>query len=112
MRGFVVPVQPFATAALRRSVAAWLAVRIFVAVAIVFASELLGLVPPPHPVFLSPGAALTVVLIVAALGLLDAHRRNEDLFLANLGVSRSQIVVTAAIPALVFELVLLVGRQL
>ncbi|MDQ3310486.1 MAG: hypothetical protein M3497_10205 [Gemmatimonadota bacterium] len=108
MRSLVVRVQPFATAILYRSVAAWLGVRIFVAVAI----ALLGLVPPPHPVLLSPGAALTVVLVVAVLGLVDAHRRNEDLFLANLGVSRSRIVVTAAIPALVLELVVLVGGQL
>ena len=109
MGGFVVRIRPFATAVLYRSVLAWLGVRAFVAVVIVFVGGLI--VPPPHPVLLTPGAALTVVLIVAALGLLDAHRRNEDLFLANLGVSRSQIVVTAAIPALVFELVLLVGRQ-
>jgi lipopolysaccharide export LptBFGC system permease protein LptF len=81
-------------------------------VAIAYFNGLLGLVPPPHPVLLSPGAALTVVLVVAALGLVDAHRRNEDLFLANLGVSRSRIVVTAAIPALVLELVVLVGGQL
>jgi hypothetical protein len=110
MRDFLVPVQPFATAVLRRSVAAWLGVRIFVAVAIAFAGGLL--MPPPHPVLLSPGAALVVVLVVAVLGLLDAHRRNEDLFLANLGVSRSQIAFTAAIPAFVLETVLAAVKYL
>lgn len=80
--------------------------RIFVAVAIDFAGGL------PHPVLLTPGAALVVVLIVAALGLVDAHRRKEDLFLANLGVSRSQIILTAAVPALVIELVLAAVKYL
>jgi hypothetical protein len=104
MSGLVVRVQPFGTAVLRRSAFTWLAVRIFVAVCVAFLGELLVL--PPHPLLLSPVAGLGVVLTVGAIGLMDARRRNEDLFLANLGVSRTQIAVTAAMPALVLELLL------
>jgi hypothetical protein len=110
MRNVVVRVQPFAAALLGRSVFAWLGVRVFVAMCIAFLGEVL--VPPPNPILLSPGAALLVVLGVAALGLLDARRRNEDLFLANLGVSRAQIVFMAALPALVFEFVLAAVKYL
>ncbi|HEY3935755.1 MAG TPA: hypothetical protein VGL65_14170 [Gemmatimonadales bacterium] len=55
---------------------------------------------------LLPTTALAFALGVGALGLLDARRRNEYRFLANLGVSQIVILMLATIPALLGELAL------
>ena len=50
----------------------------------------------------------SVIVVVAAAGmvLIDARRRNEDLFLGNLGIGTRAIVVIAALPAIAIEVLL------
>ncbi|HXS23659.1 MAG TPA: hypothetical protein VN719_05490 [Gemmatimonadales bacterium] len=55
---------------------------------------------------LLPPSALALALGVGALGLLDARRRNEHRFLANLGISPFVIALLSTVPALVGELAL------
>lgn len=57
---------------------------------------------------LHPLAQVSLLVVVAGLVVADARRRNEDAFLANLGVSRWAIGVTGAGAALPFELVAIV----
>ncbi|HEX6090126.1 MAG TPA: hypothetical protein VFZ13_08200 [Gemmatimonadales bacterium] len=49
------------------------------------------------------GAAAWIVLVVAALGLLDIRRRNEHLLLANLGFRQRTLAILAGLPAFVGE---------
>lgn len=51
--------------------------------------------------------SVVAVAVVATLGLIDARRRNEDVFLANLGVGYPATLTVAAIPALCLEILLL-----
>lgn len=44
-----------------------------------------------------------VVLMTASLTLVDLHRRRELALLHNLGITTTRVVVTATIPALVLE---------
>jgi hypothetical protein len=48
-------------------------------------------------------ASLGLTVLVAALTLLDVRRRHETILLANLGVSRTAIVVVASLPPLALE---------
>jgi hypothetical protein len=50
------------------------------------------------------GSALWIVLVVVTICLLDARRRGERLFLANLGVPERGIALLAALPAIAGEL--------
>ena len=88
-----VPVRTFVIALLRRGAILWLLVRLMF-----FA------VSGRSSVSLLPTTALALALVVGAFGLLDARRRNEHRFLANLGVSQIVIAMLSTIPALVGEL--------
>lgn len=44
-----------------------------------------------------------IVVITASLTLVDLHRRRELALLHNLGISTSQAVMIAALPAIVLE---------
>ncbi len=55
---------------------------------------------------LSPTAVLLLTGFVAWLVIIDAGRRNELLFLANLGVTRYAIGSLAAVPAMTFEIII------
>ncbi len=56
---------------------------------------------------LAPPAAVALVGLVAGLALLDSKRRNEILFLANVGVPFSTLAFLAALPPAVIELLLI-----
>jgi len=55
---------------------------------------------------LTPFAALALAGLVYGLVLLDAGRRNELIFLANMGLGRVAIATLAAGPALFAEVIL------
>lgn len=55
---------------------------------------------------LAPVTVVALAAVVAALTLIDARRRNELLFLGNVGVSRGVIAGLAAIPVLAAEVIL------
>lgn len=80
------------TGILLRGALSWLIVRIGTAIAQVG----LG----------TPAVGLGVVGIAATIVLIDARRRREHLFLANLGVSQTPVWALAALAALVSEAVL------
>ncbi len=91
------PVQPFLRLLLQRAVGIWLGARLMLSfVAIPIDAPLLNL-----------RTSVVAVAVVAVLGLIDARRRNEDVFLANLGVGYPVILAVAAIPALCLEVLLL-----
>lgn len=58
------------------------------------------------PLGLDTRASLALVLVVGALSWLDTRRRNEDLLLANLGVSRGTVHGLGLAPPLVGEVLL------
>ena len=55
---------------------------------------------------LAPSAMLLLTGFVAWLVVIDAGRRNELLFLANLGVARYVIGSLAAVPSITFEIII------
>ena len=91
------PERSMAFALIRRGAILWLLARILVVVsgAGLSGHVSLGIFAP---------TALALSLAVGAMGLLDARRRNEHRFLANLGVSPVMIVLLSTIPALIGEL--------
>ena len=93
------PDRSMVIALLRRGAFLWLLARIMVAAsgAAVSGHISIGVFAP---------TALALSLAVGAFGLLDARRRNEHRFLANLGVSPFTIVALSTVPALIAELVL------
>jgi hypothetical protein len=58
----------------------------------------------PLTLAVTRGASVWIVLLVAALGLIEIRRRNAHLFLANLGVSQPTLAAIAATPALLGEI--------
>jgi hypothetical protein len=97
-----VPERSFAIALLVRAAVLWLVLRAVIGTASV-------IVPgqrPRGPFVLSIPASLGLVGIVGTLALLDARRRNEGRFLANLGVSEAVIVLLSMIPAAAAELLI------
>ncbi|HEU4800644.1 MAG TPA: hypothetical protein VFS94_08430 [Gemmatimonadales bacterium] len=64
----------------------------------------------PQPIVVPGRAALWLVLIVTAVGILELRRRNETLLLANLGVRRWLLALLCAAPAIVGELAIFWGQ--
>ena len=93
------PERSLTIALLRRGAILWLLARLMVL-------SLSGALSGRVAVGLLPPSALALALGVGALGLLDARRRNEHRFLANLGVSPIVIAVLSTVPALLGELAL------
>ena len=87
--------KPFTRALLLRGLAAWFAVRALAASAGLLEMNLLQ--------------AAFVTALAGVLVLLDAARRGEDLFLANLGIPLAALVAVGALPALLGELLLVVA---
>ena len=90
--------RPFRNSYLLRGGVAWLGVRFMGA----WAGIAIG----------NPLVSLIVVGAAAAMVLIDARRRNEDLFLGNLGIGTWAVLVIAGLPAVVIEATLhiAVGR--
>ena len=91
------PGRPFAGALLGRAAVFWAGCRLLVPLAVaVFSGSLTARdITEPRPA-LAP--------IVGCLGLIEARRRNEHIFLANLGVAQPAIALVSAAPALAGEL--------
>ncbi len=88
---------PFRNALLVRGFVVWLVLR--------FGAGLSG------GAVLHPLAQVALLAVVAGLVLADARRRNEDAFLANLGVSRWAIATTGALAPLPIEILALGWRS-
>jgi hypothetical protein len=97
------PPQPFASAIVARGVLLWAVLRLVVW----FLSAVTG-----GGTSLSGGAVLLLVLVAAVAAFLDTQRRNEVLFLANLGVGSIPIALLAGGPALLLELLIAFVRHL
>lgn len=69
------------------------------------AAGLLLLMESP-PLGLHTRASVALVLVVGAVSWLDTRRRNEDLLLANLGVSRGAVHGLGLAPPLIGEVLL------
>jgi hypothetical protein len=91
------PERLFAVALLRRALFLWIGVRLLVAVAGGGGVGGRGLLP------LAFRAAGLVVLAVTFLALLEARRRNEQVLLANFGVSQGTLVGISVLPAALAE---------
>ena len=94
-------VSPFPGVYFRRSVAYWVLAHLVKAVLLVVMTANAG--RPLDPTVLLPGGNPLVVLVVVGLGMLEARRRDEDLFLANLGYGRMVIAAYLALPAVALE---------
>ena len=101
----MLPAPHFARAILLRSLVIWVGVRAAASGAKNAIPADLSL-PPESPFALSPLGATGVLVTVVTLVLLDAGRRHELLFLANLGVGRVAVGGLAASAAGVAELLI------
>ncbi len=96
----------FARATLRRTAAIWLMMKLVVTGGAMAGQEA-GIEHPLRAALqLAPFAALALAGLVCGLVLLDAGRRNELIFLANMGVGRVVIGALAAGPVLFAEVIL------
>jgi membrane protein YdbS with pleckstrin-like domain len=91
------PERTLAVALLARATFLWLVLRAVIATFGVVTST-------RNPWVLTIPMALVLIGMVGGLSLLDARRRNEHRFLANLGVSQAMMVVLSMTPALVAEM--------
>ena len=57
----------------------------------------------PFTTAVTARAAAWIVLVAAALGLIEMRRRNEHLLLANLGFRQRTLAILAGLPALIGE---------
>lgn len=104
---WLVPPAPFGGVLLRRSMALWLVGRI-AAVVFVLLYELQygsGNVTAADTVHLGVTTSLAFSALMAGLTVLDVHRRHEATLLANLGLSRAGLALTAWITPLLLEIV-------
>jgi hypothetical protein len=104
----MLPARHFTRAILLRSLVIWVGVR-------AAATGAKNAIPPDlamprvSPWELTPAGSVGVVVVVVVLVLLDAARRHELLFLANLGVKRVAVGGLAASLAAVAELLVAVA---
>ena len=90
---------PFVT----RALATWAVIRVCTSVFVLgFGGGSAG----GAPFALEPIAAVLLIGVATALGLVDVARRGEAVLLGNFGVSRAQLVLWCAAPALLGELLL------
>jgi hypothetical protein len=104
--GLLVP--PFLGVFFRRSMAYWVLLHLMRAVIMMFAGGPRG--QPVDPAALLPGGNPLIVVLVVGLGMLQARRGDEDLFLANLGYGRPTIAVYLLVPAAALEAAFTVAR--
>lgn len=94
-------VAPFPGVFMRRSVAYWVLLHMMQALIMAFAGSMGG--RAPDPAHLLPGGNPLIVVVVAGLGMLQARRGDEDLFLANLGYGWPTIAAYLLAPAAALE---------
>lgn len=105
MLTWLFPVPLFTRAHLLRTLLVWFGVRVMTALALLASRE----VPPPDPIFLPPLLAAYLVGVVAVLAVVDMVMRREQLFLANLGVSRTRAALTSVPVVVALEAAVLVA---
>jgi hypothetical protein len=101
-------VAPFPGVFIRRSAAYWVLVHLLRAVGMlgILGIEELRLSPED----LLPGGNPLVPAMVVVLGLVQARRNDEDLYLGNLGYGRSTIAAYLLVPAAALEVAATIGR--
>jgi hypothetical protein len=100
--------DPLVTRALlRRGAFLWVGTRVLFG----FASLLTAGVFGSPSIGVAPHTAIGLACLVGVLGLLEARRRNEHLFLANLGVSQWPIWLISVLPALLGECLIALAIQ-
>ena len=106
----VLPDRAFLIPLLLRGVLLWLLFRTcfaFLAWLIEGAQQPIGVAARAVISPMPPGAALWLLLILTALGMLELRRRNEHLLLANFGVRTWVLALLCAAPAIAGELLIL-----
>jgi ribosomal protein S12 methylthiotransferase accessory factor YcaO len=101
-------VAPFPGVFIRRSVAYWVLLHLMRDLVMLFMAgpdELLA-----RPADLLPGGNPLVPALVVVLGMLQARRSDEDLYLANLGYGWPVIAAYLLVPAAALEAAFTVGR--
>ena len=101
-------VPPFPGIFIRRAAAYWVLLHLMRAIAILWAAMLSQV--PIEPVELLPGGSPLVPALVVVLGMLQARRSDEDLYLANLGYGWPVIAAYLLVPAVALEAAFTIGR--
>ena len=101
-------VPPLPGVFIRRAAAYWVLLHLMRAIAILWAAVLSQV--PIEPVELLPGGDPLVPALVVVLGMLQARRSDEDLYLANLGYGWPVITAYLLVPAAALEAACTVGR--
>jgi hypothetical protein len=99
-------VEPFPRVFIRRSVAFWVLLHLMRDVLMLFMAGLDGL----RPADLLPGGNPLVPALVVVLGMVQARRSDEDLYLANLGYGWPVIAAYLLVPAFALETAFTAGR--
>jgi hypothetical protein len=102
-------VAPFSGVLLRRSAAYWVLLHLMRTIAILWAAMLSKV--PLQPAELLPGGGPLVPILVVGLGMLQARRSDEDLYLANLGYGWPTIAAYLLAPAAALQTAFAVGRM-
>ena len=101
-------VAPFPSVFFRRSVAYWVLLHLMRGVVTAFAASMGG--RALNPADLLPGGNPLIVVLAVGLGMLQARRGDEDLFLANLGYGWPTIAGYLLVPAAALEAGFTVAR--
>jgi hypothetical protein len=101
-------VAPLPGVFIRRSAAYWVLLHLLRAIAMLWAAALSKM--PIEPADLLPGGNPLIPAAVAGLGMLQARRSDEDLYLSNLGYGWPTIAAYLLVPAAALEAVCTIGR--
>lgn len=101
-------VAPLPRVFIRRSAAYWVLLHLLRAIVMLWAAAMNGL--PISPAALLPGGNPLVPALVVGLGMLQARRSDEDLYLANLGYGWPTIAAYLLVPAAALEAAFTVSR--
>jgi hypothetical protein len=100
-------VAPLPGVFIRRSAAYWVLLHMLRAIVMLWAAALSKV--PIEPAELLPGGNPLIPAAVVGLGMLQARRSDEDLYLANLGYGWPTIAAYLLVPAAALEAVCTVG---
>lgn len=101
-------VAPFPSVFIRRSAAYWVLVHLARDLILLVMAAMAG--DPVNPAALVPGGNPLVPAVVVVLGMVQARRNDEDLYLANLGYGWPTIAAYLLVPAAALEAAFTIGR--